>query len=404
MRVLSCSWPIMRKQIENDSMRDVIVIGGGPAGNKVASLLAKDHSVLVVEEHNVTGHPVQCTGLVSDEVIELSGVRPTILNKLYGANIFFPCGASISLRSKDHKAVLIDRYEFDGMMVTKASDAGAEHVYSTRFLRHNIEKGVSAVTDRGSLTSRMLIGADGHNSRLAKSIPGNRPAEYVRGIQADIRRTSEDQEMLNIRIGSKVAPGFFSWEIPFGDMIRVGLCTSWDAGPPSEYLKLLVKKIGFNEDDIVKKYSGRIPLGGQKKTYADNLLLVGDAACQVKPISGGGLQPAFRSSYCLAETVREAFDSNDFSERSLSVYEKRWKREIGRELKRGYRLRKVYNGMSDRDLDKVLRIADRRNIKEIFNEGSIDHPSDLLLPVLNDPITAVRLLPLLTKAMVRGIK
>ena len=63
-------------------MYDVAVIGGGPAGNKVASLLSRRYDVAVIEEHGVPGRPMQCTGLVSDEVIRLSGVKPTVLNEL----------------------------------------------------------------------------------------------------------------------------------------------------------------------------------------------------------------------------------------------------------------------------------------------------------------------------------
>ena len=231
-------------------MYDITVIGGGPVGNKAAALLAEEYDVLVLEDHAVTGRPVQCTGLVSDEAIELSGVRPTVLNELYGANIIFPNGKSISLRSKERKAVLIDRCELDTLMYEKAKDAGAEHMFLTKYLSHRIsDNAVRITTDKGELSSVMAVGADGHNSAAARTINDNEPAEYVKGIQADIRHRTDDPEMVNIRIGS-VAPGFFSWEIPFGDMTRVGLCVSRGAGPPSEYLNALLKRAGLDKCDV----------------------------------------------------------------------------------------------------------------------------------------------------------
>jgi len=382
---------------------DIIVAGGGPAGNKAASLLAKHHSVLVVEDHDTPGTPVQCTGLISDEVLELSGVRPTILNGLYGANIIFPNGKKITIRSKERKAVLIDRNELDRMMAEKASDDGAEHAYSERYMSHSTSDAVKITTDKRTLTASLLIGADGHRSAVARTIRDNTPSEYVRGIQADIGYRSEEEDMITIRIGSGTAPGFFSWEIPFGDTTRVGLCTSWDHGPPSEYLGTLLRRIGADDKRIVKKYSGRIPMGGQRRTYAERLLLIGDAACQVKPISGGGLQPAFRSAYALSETVNEAFDRNDLSENFLSVYEKRWKQDTGKELRRGYRLRRMYVSMNDGELNKISEIADNERIRDMLNDGNIDRPSDLIFPVMRSS-AVFRLAPIMAKAWIRGMR
>ena len=299
--------------------------------------------------------------------------------------------------------MLIDRAELDEMMAHKASDAGAEHRYLTKYESHSVRGGiVRTETNNGTMESKLIVGADGHNSKTARTIPDNSATEYVKGIQVDIKHRQDDQKMLSIRTGS-VAPGFFSWEIPFGDITRVGLCVSQNAGPPSGYLKALLRTAGLSGCEITGRHSGRIPLGRMRRTYAPHLMLIGDAACHVKPISGGGLQPAFRASYALAETAQEALDEHNFSENFLSVYEKRWKRDTGTELRRGYRLRKMYTSMSDGELDRIYGTVKKENITDMLSRGSIDHPSDLLFGMLMHPASMLRLAPLAIKAIVRSV-
>ena len=111
-------------------MRDVTRVGGGPAGSLAAADLARDHDVLVLEEHESSGRPVQCAGLISDEVIRMSGVRPDILNTLHGAEVVFPDGRSVIVRSDWPKARVVDRSDLDSRMADAAMAAGAEYSYS----------------------------------------------------------------------------------------------------------------------------------------------------------------------------------------------------------------------------------------------------------------------------------
>ncbi|MFA7150245.1 MAG: FAD-dependent monooxygenase, partial [Candidatus Methanomethylophilaceae archaeon] len=210
---------------------DVVVIGGGPAGSRAARLLSRDYDVTVLEEHPVSGIPVQCTGLITQRVVELSGVKPNILNELYGANVHFPNGGVISARSGRSKALLVERSDLDVRMAHAAQDAGAKYAYSERYMSHRIEDGaVKLKTTSGKVyDSTMIIGADGQNSKVSMSLDGNLPKEYVRGIQVDLKHEMDDQKMIDIYIGAEIAPGFFSWEIPFGEYTRVGLCTAWSA-------------------------------------------------------------------------------------------------------------------------------------------------------------------------------
>ncbi|MDY0293174.1 MAG: NAD(P)/FAD-dependent oxidoreductase [Candidatus Methanomethylophilaceae archaeon] len=381
-------------------MRDVVVVGAGPAGCRAAALLSPDRDVMVLEEHDVPGSPVQCTGLITDEVIRMSGVRPDILSTISGAHVLFPGGGRVTVRSRSHFARLIDRGSFDGMMADAAASAGAEFAFGTRYGRHSLQDGhVSIETSAGNIRSRLLIGADGHSSATALSLTDNGPAEYIRGIQVDVRSRCEEDDTMTLRLGSAVAPGFFSWEIPFGDFTRVGLCTEWSAGPPKTYLSSLLRISGLADREVIRRYSGKIPIGGRRRTYGERMLLIGDAAGQVKPVSGGGLYPAFKAAPFLKEAADRAFSSENFSPRSLSRYEKGWKGEIGRELRRGYALRKMYRKMSDGDLDRAGRVLCRPRARHALGDLDLDHPSSVAREIAKDVPALVGLMPLALKGL-----
>ncbi len=379
-------------------MYDAIVIGGGPAGSKAAELLAKDHEVLVLEEHAVSGSPSGCAGLITDQVLEMSGVRPDILNKLYGANVFFPGGGKISVRSKWPKANIIHREDLDSRMALKAQDAGAEYRYSEKYASHMISDQVKVKHAGGVSDCSLLIGADGHTSNVARSLGNNNePKEYVRGFQMDIRKRYEEEDMINIRLGSEIAQGFFSWEIPFGDSVRVGLCCSWEAGLPVYRMKALLKAAGLEDAEVLRTYSGKIPLGGRPRSYGERVMLIGDAAGQVKPISGGGLYPAFKSAPTLKEMTDKAFETGDFSAKNLSSYESKWKKAVGRELRNGYALRKAYLRFEDEDLDRAYKAASKEPIRSVLDEINLDNPSDVVSEMRKRDI--VRFVPILLRAI-----
>ncbi|MFA6803792.1 MAG: NAD(P)/FAD-dependent oxidoreductase [Candidatus Methanomethylophilaceae archaeon] len=381
---------------------DVVVIGGGPAGSRAARLLSRDYDVTVLEDHPVSGIPVQCTGLITQRVVELSGVKPNILNELYGANVHFPNGGVISARSGRSKALLVERSDLDVRMAHAAQDAGAKYAYSERYMSHRIEDGaVKLKTTSGKVyDSTMIIGADGQNSKVSMSLDGNLPKEYVRGIQVDLKHEMDDQKMIDIYIGAEIAPGFFSWEIPFGEYTRVGLCTAWSAGPPVDYMKVLLKRTGLEGKEVVGRVCGKIPIGGRRRTYDDNMLLIGDAAGQVKPVSGGGLYPSFMAAPCLKKTVDAAFESEVFTRKRLSIYERKWKKAVGKELKRGYRLRKMYDNLSDDDLNNTYDVINREDVTRVLNDIDIDSPSDVVPIVLRNIPVAMRMLPILLRSLI----
>ena len=380
---------------------DAVVVGGGPAGTITAGILAEDHNVVVLEEHTSSGLPMQCAGLVTQEALDMCGVSPDILNRIRGADVIFPKGGRFEVRSDSTKALLIDRADLDIKLAARAADKGAEIRYKTRYTHHTVSaKGVSVSTDKGELNSRLIIGADGQASNVAMSLGNNLPKEYVYGIQADVKHRSEYEDIMNLRIGSEFAPGFFSWEIPFGDMTRIGLCVSPGRGSPNEYLKKLFDHLGICSDEIVSKFSGKIPLGGRPTSYGDRTLLIGDAAGQVKPVSGGGLYPICKAAPILCRTAKESLLKDDATARSLSGYETGWKKEIGKEFTKGYRIRKIFTGLSDEEFEKVFNTINRDDMRSVLNSIDLDNPSSVAFPMLKRPQVGIRLLPMMLRALI----
>ena len=126
----------------------------------------------------------------------------------------------------------------------------------------------------------------------------------------------------------------------------------------------------------------------------ENIVLVGDAAAQVKPTSGGGIYPGLLSaSHCITY-IQKSFTPEGFNPDILKGYHKAWKDDIGRELTMGMHFRKIYTRLTDKDFDKYIKKFSQSSIANIITEkGDIDHPSLLLKPLLKKTPSLIKLLP-----------
>ena len=382
-------------------MRDVLVVGGGPVGGQTARhLAARGHDVLLVEEHLRVGEPVQCAGLFTPRIFDLVDfpLSAVHLNDVRGANVHSPSGRTLTLDGGKTMAVAIDRGEFDRQCVQGAERAGAEVRRGVKAVAaERVEDGVEVTLRHrdGTVTkerTRLLVGADGVQSQVAKWFGIPRAREIVPCYGAQVEGTRLTPTHVEMWVGSERAPGFFSWMIPTDDRGRSGKVeVGVDIKAPrhaKEYYERMWKdpaSAGFLDPDARTCFDvcACIPLGPIKRTHAERAVVVGDAAAQTKPTSGGGVYTGLVCAGHLADVAGDALDEDDLSEKRLSEYHERWYDDIGRELYVGWRLRKAFMHLRDDQMDDLFVALDDKELLGMVNAlGDIDYPSRLARPLL----------------------
>ncbi|MGB2826038.1 MAG: NAD(P)/FAD-dependent oxidoreductase [Thermoplasmata archaeon] len=381
---------------------EALIIGGGPAGSIAAMNLAVDHDVVIVEEHDSPGEPVQCAGLVTPRGVP-DFARESIISSVRGARIHSPLGFVLTIESKKPRAHVLDRRIFDSLLFERALSAGAVSVTGSR-VRTVRDEGtrVEAELDTpgkdSHLTADVLIGADGHRS-ICRQAAGLRPPKQVlHGFQTELTGVESDPDFVDLYIGSKIAPGFFGWSIPAGDVTRVGLCTWGEDELPSKYLKILLSRPEFANASQISRSAGRIPVGVGRSAVSGRIMLVGDAACHAKPLSGGGVYTGIRGAELCSDVARRHLDDPDGT--SLSDYDALWREAFGQELSRAFRIRKVFLTLTDRKMDQALRRFDDPEVRALIEAtGDLDYPSALSKNVLKLAPKLAKFSPQLIKSL-----
>ena len=390
----------------NQKSIDAVVVGGGPCGSLAAWTLAKlGADVAVFEEHREIGLPSHCAGHVS-----LKGLKRLRLhlpqkifeNKIYGAVFYSPSGLEFRVKRSSPVTCVLNRELLDKHLAELAMKAGAQYFTGRRVIslvsKSGVVAGVSVSRKRAkeTVSSNIVIDAEGCSSLLLKRV-GLQTLDrsmVVNAIQAEVDQV-DDMDMVEVYLGRKYAPGFFAWIIPKKNgSAKVGLATK--AGDPREYLRRLMQKHQVASKRLMKSKITSlsmhpISLGETiPKTYANGLLVVGDAASQVKPTTGGGIIFGLLCAKIAGEVAYEAVKNGDFSEKFLSRYQFRWKKSIGFELNVMRQLRKRLNRLSDGQMDKIIGLCSRFGVaKALEDAGDVDYEGSALVRMIPYPAILV---------------
>ena len=321
-------------------MYDFLVVGVGPAGARFARRAAEaGYDVLALEKGEV-GEPLACSGHVSTDLwgyVPESARERLFQNRIYGADFHVggPGTDAHRFYKREEVSNVIDRVELDRTLADAARAAGADvreghTVTAVREHDDRVTAAVSTPDGQTAFEARLLAGADGPVSRVRTEVGLSEPDERLHGVLA-FDDTPDDGDHVDVHL---TAPQFFAWRIPRGDAgVEYGL-----AAPPgdsvSELFDRLTAAYGVETDRFC---SGAIPIGPPAATTSERVFLLGDAAGQTKPFTGGGILYGMRA----ADVAAEVIDPTDPG--TLSAYETGWRSELAREIRLGRWVRRAYS-------------------------------------------------------------
>lgn len=351
---------------------DVAVVGGGPAGARVAREAARGKLRVVLLERAPRA-PLRCAGIISLRAQgELGIPERFVLERLRGVVVHGPEGREVTLTATSPKAVVIDRVEWDRYLREEAKDAGAMVWEGVAALGWGV--GV-LLTSRGRIAARWLVGADGATSGVAAWAGLPRPKEILVGYQAEVATPPRYPGHAEIFLDPGIAPGSFAWAVPAGDTVRVGLLAVEGKGGHTR-LRALLKRV-YPAARVVSYTAGLVPIGPPEVTSRDGVFLVGDAAAQVKPLTGGGIYYGGLAAEMLGRLLAQGTPEG---------YEAAWRGKLEAEIRFGLRARKAFLSLSPAELGYLVSLLGEAPLQEfLLSRGDMDRPSHILRELRRAP-------------------
>jgi geranylgeranyl reductase family protein len=346
-------------------VRDVVVIGAGPAGASAARTLAgRGHDVLILEEHGAVGAPIHCTGLLGLEAFdEFQLPREIMLGMAESARFWGAAGQSITVRSDRVSACVVDRQALDVWLVAAARSAGAEVRTGVRAERVAVDDDGVVISCEGGeqgIRARAVVLACGANYRFHKTLGLGTPSVFLQSAQ--VETPFPENTDVEIQFGREVAPSGFAWLVPVrrGDSwcARIGLMTETRSRERFRaFIGLLAARAGVDATTLPEPRLKMLPLAPVARTYADRVLAVGDAAGLVKPTTGGGIYYGLISGQLAGDALAKGLSRDRLAASDLRAYETRWRRRLGHEIRIGLAFRKVAARLSDESIDSLIELA-----------------------------------------------
>lgn len=382
---------------------DIVVVGGGPAGSTTARYAAATGAnVIILDRRSAIGIPVLCAEGVSKDIDKYNLVKGSswMAASMDGARIFSPDGTVVRFAAEIAGAetgYVLNREIFDKELAKSAVEKGAKIQLNTNVTGLLKKKGkingvrVKHFDDEFEIKSDVVVGADGVESKVGKWAGINttlKPYDLETCVQYTLSNIDVEEGYCNFYLGKKIAPGGYVWVFPKGkDVANVGIGILASLSKPGIPLTLLDKFINSHPElkkgEPLRFLAGAVPVAEPIESVRDNLILVGDAARQVDPITGGGIMASIEAGKIAGDTIGTAVKQQTFNKETLAPYEEKLKKTLYRKLKRNYKVKEIILGMEDKTLNMLADSLKEYKFDELSTLSLIKvlvtkHPSLLI--------------------------
>jgi len=380
---------------------DVCIIGGSLAGNYLCYLLAKFNiNVAVIEEHDEIGLPFECAGIISQKLNELIDLPPEIiLNRVEHAKIVTPSGKYITL-SGDERPYIIDRVALDKSFYDKTKDLpNISYYLGEKFKRFERvkEKGkglLIAETSKRKIQCKLLVGCDGPLSSVGNQLGVKN--DLIFGTQVRIKGIFPTNEAL--MWFDPRWKELFGWIVPEGqnNIYRLGMGAAENL---AKNFKIFLNHLGVNLETTIDRQGGVMPYGTMNESTFDNILLLGDAAGQVKATTGGGIVMLLTAAKFAALAIKKAIQYGNYSKGFIKKhYQIPCLKSIGKQLKIHFIIRLIFAHFTSDDFETFFKIVKTSKVEEIISlYGDMDFPKKLFLKILRNSMVFKFLLRFMRK-------